>query len=228
MSTAQRCRTQIIRLVKEQTLSQSLQQSTAHQGKRHKEDHTSSDEELLQGLHQHEQNAATQQQPSAATHSTPAAPGLPIPGLQAYSICPATHLDGSGKCLMLLPYPRTWQTHCPCGHSQAAGNSVLVLFWLSDVQHICITTIPTAPCDQRTAQQLGEPAPYTKHLAQRLAFASIHSTARRSARNDHADPCITVRRNGNMCILSQQVWQEIAYLSWDEICLASSRLEFKV
>ena len=233
LSTAQRCQTQITRLVKEQAQLQSLQQSTDHKGKRHKEDLTSlpeepSDEELLQALRQHEQDTVGQQQPSAATHNMTTAPGLPIPGLKAYHICPAMHLDGSGKCLMLLPYPRTWQAHCPCGHSQAAGNGVLVLFWLSDVQHVCITTIPNMPCYQRTSQQLGEPAPYTKHIAQRLASTSVHSTARRSARHDHVDVDITVRRDGNMCILSQQVLQALAHLTWDEIVLASSRPGFKV
>ena len=206
---------------------------TDHKGKMHKGDPTTrpeepSDEELIEALFQYDQDIGRQQQPSAAEHYMTTAPDLQIPGLLAYHICPAMHLDGSGKCLSLLPYPRTWQTHCPCGHSQAAGNGVLVHFWLAGERHVCLTTTPNSHCYQRTTQQLGEPAPHTKHIARRLAATTVYSTAKRSGRHTQADTDTIVCRNGNMCIRSAQVLQSLAQLTWDEIVLASSRLDFKV
>ena len=73
------------------------------------------------------QDSAGRQQPPTAQDMA-AAPDLPVAGVRAFHICPAMQCDGSGKCLMLQPYPRTAQTHCRCGHSQIEGRGVLVEF----------------------------------------------------------------------------------------------------
>ena len=169
------------------------------------------------------QDTVGRQQLSTAAHSMATAPELPIAGLRAFHICPAMHIDGSGKCLMLLPYPCTAHAHCPCGHSQAAGTWILVELWLAGIQHVCTANVPSTVFYQRTAQQLGEQAPYTKRMAQRLAFATASSTAMRSTRHNYANFDIFVCRNGNWCMHSEAVFQSLAHLTWDEIVLAHSK-----
>ena len=53
------------------------------------------------------QDTSNPQQQPPATRSIATVPELPISGLRAFHICPAMHIDGSGKCLMLMPYPNT-------------------------------------------------------------------------------------------------------------------------
>ena len=167
------------------------------------------------------QDSVGRQQQTAAAHDMAEAPDLVLAGLRAFHFCPAMHRDGSGKCLMLQPYPRTAQTHCRCGHSQIEGRGVLVEFWLAGIQHFCVTTVPSAASYHSTAQQLGAPAPYAKHIASRLALTAASSTARRCAMLATNFEVI-VGRNYNWCLRSEAVLQALAHFTWEEIVLAHS------
>ena len=173
------------------------------------------------------QDTVGQHQVLAPAPSTEAAPALPIPGLRAFHICPAEHLDGSGQCLMLLAYPRSFQAHCHCGHKQTAGNSLLVEFRFAGIQHFCITAIPNQVGYQRTAQQLGQQSHQAKNIAYRLALTSGRATATRGARLASVDYDIITQSEGNWCISSVQVFQSLAQLTWDEMVLAAARPDFK-
>ena len=268
LATAQRCHSQITRLVKEYAQDQRLQQYTEQataqpmgQSKRPKQNTTpspedNSDEDLIQGLQAYERRRAQsqhstsiqepqaqptphpqmvhhnamqdqphyaaggQQQPAAA-QGLAAAPALPVAGLRAFHLCPAKHRDGSGRCLLLQPYPRTAQTHCRCGHGQTEGRGVLVEFWLAGVQHFCVTTVPSAAPYQSTAQQMGAPAHYTKYIASRLELTTAHSTAKRCAMQA-ANFEVIVGRNYNWRLHSEATLQALAQLTWEEIVLAHS------
>ena len=266
LAPANRCHSQIRRLIKEHAQDQRLQQYAEHpaqpmgQSKRQKQDTTPSpadhsDEDLIQGLQVYErrraqsQHSTNEQEPQAqptpqsqmaphnamqdqlqdwvgrqhriaAAQDMAAAPALPVAGLRAFHLCPAMQHDGSGKCLMLQPYPRTPQTHRRCGHGQD-GQEVLVEFWLAGVQHFCVTKVPSAASYQGTAQQLGAPAPYTKHIASRLALTTASSTAKRCTM--HAAKFeVIVGRNYFWSLSSEAALQAIAQLTWEEIILAHS------
>ena len=171
-------------------------------------------------MHDQRQDRVGRLHDSAAAQDMEAAPALPVAGLRAFHFCPAMQHDGSGKCLMLQPYPHTPHTHRRCGHGQD-GQEVLVEFWLAGVQHFCVTTVPSAASYQGTAQQLGASAHLTKHIESRLAQTTASSTAKRCTMHA-ANFEVIVGRNYYWSLSSEAALQAIAQLTWDEIVLAHS------